>query len=94
MKYPKPEYALNAYLMEKRLEAKLTQGEVAYRLGLSSPQYISNIERNLCKPSLETVNQLIGMYKLDKKHVIDLLITDYKNNVLASLGGKKRRKNA
>lgn len=79
--------------MEKRTELKITQGEVAQKLGLTSPQYISNIERNLCKPSLETVNHLIDMYKLDRKVVIDLLINDYRNNVLATLKTKKKRKN-
>ena len=83
--------SINSYLMRKRIELNLTQSEVAKKLNLNSPQYISNIERNLCKPSLDTVNQLISIYKLDRHEVIELMLSDYKNSLVSNLTNNRKK---
>lgn len=52
-----------ALFKESRERAGLTQVELAKRLGFTSAQYISNIERNLCLPALEhyrTLSKVLG----------------------------------
>ena len=39
---------LGDYLQSKRMKVGLSQGDVATKLGYSSPQFISNFERGLC----------------------------------------------
>lgn len=53
-------------LREKRIKANLGQREVSKLIGLSSPQYISNIERGVVLPSSRVWNVLARIYKINK----------------------------
>jgi transcriptional regulator with XRE-family HTH domain len=57
--------SLAKYLKKARLDASLTQNEVAAKLGFSSAQYVSNWERGLAAPPLENLAKLIELYGLD-----------------------------
>lgn len=67
---------LNKYLRDRRVELALTQKEVADTMGLESPQYISNFERDLNAPSLEFLRKLMKLYKIPKTTIIEILIED------------------
>ena len=54
----------------------MTQKSVAKRLGYSSPQFISNIERGLCTPPVDKLKVLIKIYDLDKEDLIAIILQE------------------
>ncbi len=64
---------LGNYLKEKRVEANLTQGQIAETLGLESPQFISNIERGKCAIPMHIMRCLVKEYKIDKNDFLDYI---------------------
>ena len=64
---------LGEYLREKRVRADLTQGFVAEKMGFTSPQFISNIERGLCSPPMDVLKRMIRLYKLRSPEVVRFL---------------------
>ncbi|MCB0394586.1 MAG: helix-turn-helix transcriptional regulator [Bdellovibrionales bacterium] len=81
---------LGTYLKNKRENAGLSQKDVADHLGLSSPQYISNFERGVCGPSLETVKELCSIYKINKREIVDIMIEDYRTLVESKVLSKRK----
>jgi transcriptional regulator with XRE-family HTH domain len=91
---------LNEYLRQKRLDSGLSQLDVARVLGYSSPQFVSNWERGLVSPPLETIATLIDLYKIPAQEVVDRILDEtreYLESVLAvarrrraKAGGRKR----
>ena len=69
---------LGDYLKERRIQADLTQADVAQKLGYTSPQFISNFERGLCSPPLKNLKVLVKLYKLPAEEVIDLILKEQK----------------
>ena len=61
--------ALALVLREKRLEAGLSQNELAWRAGLSQ-QYIGYLERELRYPSAETVKRIAIALDRDLSDII------------------------
>jgi transcriptional regulator with XRE-family HTH domain len=82
---------LGQYLREKRVNAGLTQAEIAGKLGYSSPQFISNFERGLCSPPLKNLKALVKLYKIDANELIRLIIDEQKNVLSHALLGKRAR---
>lgn len=76
---------LGRYLKQKRKASGLTQWDVARELGYTSPQFISNFERGLCAPSFDTLPKLIGMYKIPKDEIINLLLKQQEEYLRAKL---------
>ena len=66
---------------EKREHLGLTQQVLSKHLGLSSSQYISNIERGLCGPSLDTLVKLSELLRLDPHKLIDSMVDEYRKNL-------------
>jgi len=83
---------LGAYLKKKRLEAGLTQLEVADDLGYSSPQFISNIERGLCSPPLRNLKTMIKLYNISVNEVMELILKEQENILKAALSGSSKKK--
>jgi transcriptional regulator with XRE-family HTH domain len=54
-----------AQLKKRREEVKLSQGQIAMRLGYTSPQFISNIERGLAPFPDKVVKTYAKMLKTD-----------------------------
>lgn len=65
---------LSAYLREARENAGLTQTEVASRLGYSNSQFISNWERGLSTPPLNTLRTLSKMYHIDMDELFEQIV--------------------
>ena len=55
------------YLKNQRQKSGLTQSEVADSCGLTSPQFISNIERGLCSVPADILVTMADIYKIGKK---------------------------
>jgi transcriptional regulator with XRE-family HTH domain len=65
---------LSAYMKRSREASGLSQQEVGRKIGLSSPQFISNWERGISGPPVKTLLRLKNIYKLDLNHVVDLIV--------------------
>lgn len=83
---------LAAYLKEKRVEAGLTQLEVAKKLGYSSPQFVSNWERGLANPPVFVLRDLTKMYKVPVDQMFDLIVEDFKLELQRELSVSRRRR--
>lgn len=68
-------------LKKKRIEAGLTQSEVADMLGYTSSQFISNWERGLAKPPAFMLKSLAKIYKMDAKVLLDMLLESVTKNI-------------
>lgn len=71
-------------LRKWRLQARLSQVDVAKTLGYSS-QFVANWERGVSSPPLHKCKELCEMYKVPKKEFIDTFLTDYKETLKAYL---------
>ena len=67
---------LSEFLKNKRIEANLTQSEVARKLGYSSPQFVSNWERGLANPPVVILRDLTKMYKVSADKMFDMLVDE------------------
>ena len=76
---------IGIFLKEYRNKAGLNQLSVAIKLGYSSPQFISNWERGLAMPPLQTMKKLLQIYKIPKKNLIGVLLREIKKSIDAEL---------
>lgn len=65
---------LSDFLKRKRMDANLTQGQVADILGYTSPQFVSNWERGLAYPPIDTMKRLAKIYSLDLHEVYEAFL--------------------
>lgn len=77
MKLSSPKFDHLAQLLKGAREARgLSQAEVAKKLGYTSPQFISNMERGLCAPPLKAIKELVEMYRLKQDELIQAVMAD------------------
>lgn len=69
---PREYVKLGMFLQKNRIKANLTQREVSLKLGYSSAQFISNFERGISSPPIKKMKELIKLYKMQPKKVINL----------------------
>lgn len=69
---------LGTYLKEVRENSHWTQLQVSQKLGYSSPQFISNIERGISVVPLKTLARMIQIYKVDGEEVVGILLESQK----------------
>ncbi len=81
---------LSDYLKQKRMDSGLSQLDVARTLGYSSPQFVSNWERGLVSPPLETIATLIDLYKIPSTEVIERILGETRDYLEGQLGRRKR----
>ncbi len=79
---------INVLLKTSRLKFNLSQLEASHALGLKKSQYLSNIERGLCSPSLQTILALAEMFKIPSTKIIDVMIDDYSRALKVRVYGK------
>lgn len=84
---------LGNMLKDSREKNGFSQKEISSRLGYSSPQFISNIERGLCAPPLSKLKQLIEVYKLNPDKVVRLILKEEKRKLEGALLRRRRAKN-
>jgi transcriptional regulator with XRE-family HTH domain len=83
---------VSSFLREKRLESGLTQMEAARHLGHSTAQYISNLERGLCEPSVEMAINLCEFYGGSRKELYDLMLDLYESQLKVRFTKSKKAK--
>lgn len=64
---------IGQFLKNKREEAGLSQKDVAEQAKLSTPQYVSNVERGISPPSNDFLRLLIRLYKLNVNELIEFM---------------------
>lgn len=64
---------LGKFLQQKRQESGLSQNKVAKKLGYTTPQFVSNWERGVINPPIETLAILPKLYNFDKKELVKFL---------------------
>jgi transcriptional regulator with XRE-family HTH domain len=86
---------LSAFLKKKRVEAGLTQSEVAQELGYSSPQFISNWERGLANPPVFILRNLTKLYKVSADEMFTKLMAEVERDLHREFYSSKsaRRRN-
>lgn len=65
---------LGTYLKDVREQAELTQADVSQKLGYTSPQFISNIERGISVVPLKTLARMVGLYKISAESVVKIIL--------------------
>jgi transcriptional regulator with XRE-family HTH domain len=76
---------LGQHLRSNRERANLTQGQVSDRLGYSSPQFISNIERGISVVPLDTLAKMLRLYKANPNKATDIILTSQQQLLLEKL---------
>ena len=77
MKFRLDPTRLGKLLSQYRQNAGLSQAKISKICSVNSPQYISNIERGQCLPSLKILKTMLTEYKVsdnDKSVLIDLFM--------------------
>ena len=83
--------SLNDYLRQKRVDSGLSQLDVARELGYSSPQFVSNWERGLVSPPLETIAVLVDLYKIPATEVVNKILEETRDYLESNLGKKSKK---
>lgn len=69
---------LGTYLKDVREDAGMTQAEVSAKLGYTSPQFISNIERGISVAPLKTLARMVNLYKVGPDTVVKIILESQK----------------
>lgn len=88
---------IGQFLKQHRVKVGLTQSDVAQKLGYTSPQFISNIERGLCSAPVKHLKDFAKMYNLDTEELIRLLLAEHESQLRGALGvgsDKEKRGNS
>jgi transcriptional regulator with XRE-family HTH domain len=65
-------------LLAGRVKADKTQAQVSEKLGYSSPQFISNIERGITAIPFPLLLKLGRLYKIDQDDLIEARVDDFR----------------
>lgn len=65
---------LAKFLKEKRVQSGLSQKDVAEKLGYSTSQFISNWERGISHPPMNTLRSLSELYKINPEDMFQVLL--------------------
>ena len=79
---------LAQFLKEKRTLSGLSQKDVATKLGYSTSQFISNWERGVSQPPINTLRTLATMYKISAEQMFNVLLEETMVQVQADLKRK------
>ena len=69
------------FLKRKRLEANLTQWDIARELEYTTAQFVSNWERGVSMPPIVVLSKLTELLGADPREVVEVLI-DYQQRTL------------
>lgn len=83
--------SLGKVLKQMRETAGLSQREVAKALGYKTPQLISNNERNISHPPINSIRKLAKLYGVDADSLFGLISDDILKRETDKLNRKWRR---
>lgn len=82
--------SLGKVLKQMRETAGLSQREVADSLGYTTPQLISNNERNISHPPINSIKTLARLYKTDADYLFGVIKDDIIKREVEKLNRKWR----
>ena len=82
---------LGKVLKQMRETAGLSQREVAKALGYKTPQLISNNERNISHPPMNSIRKLAKLYAVDADSLFSLILDDILKRETDKFNRKWRR---
>ena len=77
---------IGEYLRTRREARGLSQADVSLYLGLTSPQYVSNVERGNCGPSGKRLKKWAGFIDADMTECVELMVDDYQSRLIEEVG--------
>ncbi len=80
---------LGQYLKGVREQANFTQADVSGKLGYTSPQFISNIERGISVVPLKTLSRMMSIYKVSPDTVVKIILDSQRKLLREKLGRSK-----
>lgn len=78
----------STFLRNARIDAGLTQRNVSTKMGWSSPQYVSNWERNISPApfkDLKKLSKALGLNAIDKRQLIEVMTREYQMEIIEIL---------
>ena len=82
--------ALGNYLKIKREKAGVSQNKLAFRLGYTSPQFVSNWERGLAAPPPKALRKLVSVLSISERELLKIIMREQEAFWFAQLFGKKK----
>lgn len=74
-------YSLGIFLQQQRLKKGMSQGDVAKELGYSTNQFVSNWERGLCAPPLDSLAKLTTLCDINRDELMQVMMEDAKRQI-------------
>ncbi|MBY0316440.1 MAG: helix-turn-helix domain-containing protein [Bdellovibrionales bacterium] len=85
---------LGEYLRVKRVDAGLSQKQVADKLKYSTPQFVSNFERGLCAPPMKALRVLVRLYNLNASEFTNFVLELQEEYLKREIQGVSRARKA
>ena len=86
---------IGSLIRQYRVASKMSQLDLAQKLGYNNPQFVSLFERGFSKVPLETLGQLIIILGIPEDQVSKMLISAAEQEITSRLrAGKKLSKKA
>ncbi len=76
---------LSKIVKDQRIKLKMTQLQLAGRLGYRSAQFVSNWERGLAQPPLKKLLKLITILKLDPVKIMAIIMEEQNQQLRQAL---------
>lgn len=83
-------FELGQYLREKRVNAGITQAELATKLGNVHTQFVSNWERGMCAPPNHCFQKLITVLDLNRDKLVKVMLADSKKVIADKVFSKQK----
>jgi transcriptional regulator with XRE-family HTH domain len=83
---------ISGFLKSKRVAAKLSQSDVAKKLGYSSAQFVSNWERGIAKPPTSSLREIAKLYHVPEEQMLRLAVTEMEHLVTKEFYSKTKNK--
>ena len=78
-------------MQDYRKKAGLTQADLAYALGFTSAQFISNLERGICKLPIRHIPKAAKLLKVPEKTLIEAHLKIVHDETLIRMRSSRRR---
>lgn len=82
-------HSLGIFLQQQRLKKGMSQGDVAKELGYSTNQFVSNWERGLCAPPLDSLAKLTMLCEINRDELMQVMMEDAKRQIEKKLTFQK-----
>ena len=80
--------AASRLLKSKRLERGVSQAKLARALGHGNPQFISNIERGLCRLPVSAAKKVCKILEISTDEMLVKLTTDMQSELIRKWNSK------